>query len=302
MHNKRKIQALRQKILRHQKQLGGNFVFEGKTCYSQPSLEDCNISNNIKKIAKLGQGNFGAAYLINENGMNMVLKEIRNVDKNSPQYKTVMHEVCIGKALGDAGIAPRIFKGPWFCKSTAFYTLELMKGTWAKYLPTSDNWAKKNKVQRLQLSQTLTEGFKKMERQLVANLERMIELGIVHNDNHPDNIGLMEHPEKKGWFKTVLFDFGLALDYDINKDLALQTLLAHIYITLEHYDDELFSSSELLDIAYLIRRNEYEWGKHRDLIGEYIDLSDCIKTDHVNNNNIQTTEAAVSRRTRKRVR
>jgi serine/threonine protein kinase len=214
----------------------------------------------------LGEGDVGKALLVHDDKLgDIVLKEV--AVKNAAAKKQLHDEVCIGKILGDAGIGPRVFDdAPWYCKGNGYYRMEQMAGTWASMLPTSKEWAKKKgKARPISLAMVESEPYKKLEQQVVGVLERMISMGVVHGDNHPDNTGIIK---VEGGYHVVMFDFGFSLGYEIPQALALQVLLGQLYIFLEHYDDAIFTSSYILDVIYEIRQNKYVWGSHAQYIGK----------------------------------
>lgn len=239
------------------------FKLDRSTC-GTVAQQEC--LHRYKPMKVLGEGDVGKALLVHDDKLgDIVLKEV--AVKNAAAKKQLHDEVCIGKILGDAGIGPRVFdNAPWYCKGNGYYRMEQMAGTWASMLPTSKEWAKKKgKARPISLAMVESEPYKKLEQQVVGVLERMISMGVVHGDNHPDNTGIIK---VEGGYHVVMFDFGFSLGYEIPQALALQVLLGQLYIFLEHYDDAIFTSSYILDVIYEIRQNKYVWGSHAQYIGK----------------------------------
>jgi len=245
----------------------GQFKFVG-TCESCNSIvKESDVSSPSKctrglKIAtKLGSGDVGVAYELKPGAQNkainsaldsngiFVLKEV--LIKNKNELKQFNDEVCIGKYLGDIGVAPKIYNC-WVCFDSAdsnvsfplkaYYVMDKIDKIWKDAFPSGLNRGNKP-------------ASKNMEMKLVDVLERMIAGGIIHQDNHPGNIGIMANGD------VVLFDFGFSV-------IALQPitypetiLMSQLYIVIEQYNKDIMFDSYLYDVIYAIRRGEYK-SKH----------------------------------------
>jgi predicted unusual protein kinase regulating ubiquinone biosynthesis (AarF/ABC1/UbiB family) len=91
-----------------------------------------------------------------------------------------------------------------------------------------------------------------MEKKLVKVLETMIKAGIIHQDCHPGNIGIL----KDG--RVVLFDFGFAIFSSEKMSQPETILMSQLYMVLEHYDKKIMYDSYLYDVIYQIRQNKYK--------------------------------------------
>lgn len=241
------------------------------------SKEDCAaLKNMYAEREVLGSGDNGVVYTVEKDGDEIILKEIA-LKRSGPTKQQIETEVCIGRALGEAGIAPKIHDvAPWYCKGKGFYAMEKMDGTWAEMMPTSKVWAEKKKKPMITAEVVGSDAYHAFEKQLVGLLEMMISMGVVHNDNHPDNIGFVKDPNREGFYRAVLFDFGYALESVIPEPIVGQVLLAHLYIVLEHYDEALRDASYLMSVVYQIRQNKYKPLSHVGYTSQYYDMRPCI--------------------------
>ena len=103
--------------------------------------------------------------------------------------------------------------------------------------------------------------FRAEELQVIGILEYMIDNGVLHNDCHPENFGVM----KNG--RVVVFDFGFSIQHSITDPVAkAQALMAQLYIYTERWTAVLgpayVAASAAHDVIYAIRRGEYTFGEH----------------------------------------
>ncbi len=203
----------------------------------------------------LGRGDVGVAYEIVPGGQvaaigraykpdgKYVLKEITfpaepgaRRDKAIKEYQD---EVCIGKALGDAGIAPGIYSC-WICNNKGYYVMDRMKDTW------QNRYGPKFSDGRLDYEYTPT---LMHEAQLVYCLATMISLGVIHQDCHTGNIGFTFDD------KVVIFDFGFAVIAEKKINYPEIMLMSQLYIVVELWDKEYVFNSYLYALIYKIRQN-----------------------------------------------
>lgn len=238
----------------------GHFKFLG-TCDGIPveSPGDCKRGLKIKK--KLGQGDVGVAWEIEPGAQtsaihtamsakgNYVLKEV--LIRSAAEYEQFSNEICIGKYLGDLKVAPRIYDS-WICHAhgtgntqqyhvTGYYVMDKMAQIWDKAYPSADPNKNDNRPAP-----------KAMEVKLLKALETMVKAGIIHQDCHPGNIGILANGQ------VVLFDFGFSLWSVDPITLPETVLMSQLYIVLEHYHKEIMYESYLYDIIYKIRQNKYK--------------------------------------------
>jgi serine/threonine protein kinase len=182
---------------------------------------------------ELGRGEQGIAYSLvhNDVGSNVsqthVLKKSVLNPKNSAQWK---REVRISTELGNAGIGPRIYRS-WICNTKIGYiSMQRMKSDLRKYIGSTDN-------DGTGVSDPVHKCPDEIQYQYIDLLKRMIDMGYVHMDNHPGNLGIVQESGKD---HATLFDFGFTqkrndLTSEINKQLALGFSLGQI---IEHTEVE----------------------------------------------------------------
>ena len=186
------------------------------------SPEHCKNGLTIRR--ELGHGDIGVAFEIAPGAQNRaingaldpngqyVLKRVELnrteafYDKNLADFK---REACIGKILGDLGIAPKIYSC-WTCDSMiddkltkfGYYVMDRFDGDW-KY-----NYGDKKGSAQHQL-------------ELIRCLAIMVQNGYLHNDCHLGNIGFKDD-------NVILFDFGFTLPVptDCVRCMPLPFLLA----------------------------------------------------------------------------
>lgn len=253
---------------------GEKFKFVGscQTCSrivsERPVVSAAQCLQGLVVTTELGRGDIGVAYELKPGVQNTninhalsdkatyVLKEV--IIKNAKELKKFEDEVCIGKYLGEMGLAPRIYNC-WVCVQKdakkqfplkGYYIMEKIHKIWEEEYPSHHPEASRDSA----LNHTAP---KKVQQQLVAALERMISAGIIHQDCHPGNIGIMQDG------RIVLFDFGFSLvaSEPIPDVLKNTILMSQIYIVIEKWNRQEMYDSYLYGVIYDLRRNEHTW-KH----------------------------------------
>lgn len=233
------------------------FRFIG-TCDGIPvvSAGDCKRGLKIKK--ELGRGDVGVAYEIepgdqaasinaamSPNG-NYVLKEVKI--QSAAELEQFSNEICIGKYLGDIKVAPRIYDS-WLCRPagstaqfpiTGYYVMDKIAQIWENAFPSKSAKAKDNRPAP-----------RDAEVKLVKALETMVKAGIIHQDCHPGNIGILADG------RVILFDFGFSIWSKEQITLPETVLMSQLYIVLEQYNKDVMFESYLYDVIYDIRQNKY---------------------------------------------
>lgn len=253
-----------------QQRLDFRFVGRCDTCEPRVVESAKQCKRGVTVVRELGRGDVGVAYEIepgsqsnsiqsalSKNGK-YVLKEV--LIKSEKDMQQFSNEICIGKYLGNLGIAPRIYDC-WVCSANAkdsvktsikypvigYYVMDKMDKIWEHEYPCdstklgsgSDN----RKAQRAPLA---------MEKKLVKVLETMVKAGIIHQDCHPGNIGILHNG------RVVLFDFGFSI-FSLEKITQPETvLMSQLYIVIEQFDKALMYESYLYDVIYKIRQNQYK--------------------------------------------
>lgn len=233
------------------------FLGTCETCeHTVSSVNKCK--KGLKIVKELGRGDVGIAYEIEPGTQaqsihaamsatgKYVLKEVRIA--NESEMKQFTNEICIGKYLGELRIAPRIYDC-WVCMQTeemvypvmGYYIMDKMEKIWDKEYPSDSEQNRKLRPAPVD-----------MEKKLVKVLETMIKAGIIHQDCHPGNIGIL----KDG--RVVLFDFGFAIFSSEKMSQPETILMSQLYMVLEHYDKKIMYDSYLYDVIYQIRQNKYK--------------------------------------------
>lgn len=271
---------------------------------SKPTFDHCKA--NLKITKELGRGDVGIAYEIEPGAQNQninmaldpkgryVLKEVQI--RSSSEMMQFSEEVCIGRHLGELGIAPRIYDC-WTCMGQlsppstspslprapsavpsppynpassynpatshipapspspspsspafpvkAYYIMDRIDHVWGSVYPSDRPIDSKNRPAPAHL-----------ERKLVGVLEKMIEAGIIHQDCHPGNIGIIG---KGPSARVVLFDFGFSIRSLDKISHPAIVLMSQIYMVIEKYNKTIMYDSYLYDVIYNIRQRKHRW-------------------------------------------
>lgn len=235
------------------------FQFLGKCESCEITVQSASQCKRGLQIAKvLGRGDVGVAYEIKPGAQaksinaamsstgKYVLKEVQIADEH--QMSLFSNEICIGKYLGELKIAPRIYDC-WVCSPsekvqypvTGYYVMDKIEKIWENEYPSNSD--KTNELRPAPLE---------IEKKLVNVLKNMIKVGIVHQDCHPGNIGIL----KDG--RVVLFDFGFSIFSHEQMTQPETVLMSQLYIVIEQYDKPIMYESYLYDVIYQIRQNVYK--------------------------------------------
>lgn len=238
------------------------FIGKCETCNDLVVQSPDQCKMGLKIVKELGRGDVGIAYEIEPGTQaqsihsamsakgKYVLKEI--LIQNEVEMKQFSNEICIGKYLGELGIAPRIYDC-WVCNTAAtqnvhypvkgYYVMDKMEKIWEKEYPSNSEKSGQKAIHPAPLA---------MEKKLVKVLEMMVKSGIIHQDCHPGNIGIL------GDGRVVLFDFGFSIFSHEKMTQPETVLMSQLYIVLEQYDREIMYDSYLYDVIYQIRQNKYK--------------------------------------------
>ncbi|WIA10882.1 hypothetical protein OEZ85_011048 [Tetradesmus obliquus] len=215
----------------------------------------------VKVVKQLGKGDVGVAYelktdsnllainkAIRKDG-NYVLKEV--LLKEAKDLAMLTEEICIGRYLGELGIAPRIY-ACWVCTGEpptskqqtfpmrGYYVMDRIQDIWKDLYPGGEPPAGR------------AEAFRRHEHELVRALGAMVKAGVVHQDAHPGNIGILADG------RVVLFDFGFSVYALEPISMPEVVLMSQLYIMLEHYEKDAMQDSYLLDVVYEIRQKKFK--------------------------------------------
>lgn len=163
---------------------------------------------------KLGCGEQGCAYQYTKNKVikTTPLKSEEDADK-------WLNEACIGNSMGGLGIGPQVFDY-FICENTGYIEMQPLKD--AQSLPDGTVIRTKRNgvvdhVEKIPIP---------LQLKIVALLEKMVDNGYIHMDNHIENMGFVGK-------RPVLFDFGFTQQREFGKDRDAAVAFS-IFQILEH--------------------------------------------------------------------
>ena len=187
---------------------------EWAACNPPTSMDIVVQSNGTLK--KMGEGVSGVVYAAGDtaDGMPTVVKKIlRRIDqkvaaphqRQSSMWDAKKEEYRITKAMGEAGIGPRVVGDLVDCSTLSphpalWFRMERMGMDLHRWLGL---------LRPHQLPQSQKEAARE---QLDGLIERMHTEGYAHNDLHWENI--MGHWTADGWWEWKIMDFGAATTYN----------------------------------------------------------------------------------------
>jgi hypothetical protein len=207
----------------------------------------------------LGSGEQGAAYIVgkNDTGLNAGGRLVMKISNLKPdQIPAWKNEALISHKLSEAGIGPKIFKA-WICQQKGYIIMEKMVSDLRHYPGASD------KLIGIDGKPYYTDHINKVpeniQKDYLTGLERMIDMGYIHMDNHPGNLGIVL---VDGQQKGILFDFGFTQERpdltSLNaKQMALGFSIAQI---IEQMPLKERKTNYLYKIFVAIAQNKYVWG------------------------------------------
>jgi serine/threonine protein kinase len=204
---------------------------EASRMYEQckASFSANNVPKSFEKTDKLGKGENGTVYSMPKPGQ---VVKITKKPVADDQLTQVMNETCIGQDLGELGISPKIYDFGKTEDNRFFIVMQKMDGVWRDVFPSEPS---KTREQEQMISQ-VTNAF---EEKLIRVLKRMINAGVIHNDTHPGNIGIVGE-------EVVIFDWGFGfIDQRSVQDNRVRRwiLVAHLYMFIEHMERTLLDNS-----------------------------------------------------------
>lgn len=244
---------------------------------------DICISRNApegEKGAFLGKGEQGTAYAF---GDERVIKQTNFSTKRKEQEKQIAawkSEADIGTDLGKQGLAPKIFH-QFLCKNIGFivmsrlttipkvsvsirqveYTEQNLKKIITKELENHDHVRtvlKNNEGDVLENIDNLGNLTSIEQEGFIHALEKMIESGYVHMDNHIDNLG-WNGPRENG--HEIVFDFGFTQKRDFSNEIDRRWALCFsLFQIIENCPLDLLESTLIYRAATALLNGTYVWG------------------------------------------
>jgi hypothetical protein len=213
-----------------------------------------------KTGAVLGSGEQGTAYVVDKNdtGANAADRLVMKVSNlKADQVEPWKNEAIISNTLGEAGIGPKIFKA-WICDQKGYIIMEKMESDLRHYPEAAvKKIGEDGKPYYIDHINKVPETIQK---DYLKGLENMIDMGYVHMDNHPGNLGIVRTAD--GRQKGILFDFGFTQHRrDITsmnaKLMALGFSVAQI---IEQMPLAERKTNFLYKVFIAIAQNKYVWG------------------------------------------
>lgn len=208
---------------------------------SEAAIESCVLkASRMHRDKKLGCGEQGCTFSLVEDPSHVI--KVTKL-KNAKDKKLWNQEACVGKQLGNLGIAPAI---PSFfeCASYGYIVMDILKD--AKKLPDGTVIRVKNEggaVDYMKRMPAVTQmGF-------VKALSTMIQHGFIHMDNHIENLGFIGN-------KPVVFDFGFTQKREFDAEDKLWALSFSLFQMIEHCSNTEMMCGPVWDIATAILRND----------------------------------------------
>lgn len=221
------------------------------SCGIEHIRRDCAQGYSLN--TELGHGEQGVAYAV---GPHQVLKttpfkpSVRtHASKVTANANNWAAEACITEYMGTLGIGPHIFR-KWVCDNTGYLIMQRMK-TDLRHMIGEKRGG--NVIDHIGLCPL------PIQQDYVRLLERMIDSGYIHMDNHPGNLGITTGLD--GVDHGMLFDFGFTIRRSwvspADKLYALGFSLGQI---IEHTPLAEVRDSYIFNLIMSIAQGTYVWG------------------------------------------
>jgi len=193
--------------------------------------------------------------------------------KSKKKYSSVLPKIKLGPVLGEGdqgtvyqhplndGLAVKILKGGVILNQELKLHRKAMKLGITPYIHKSS----KNAMIMDRITPVKFLSTRREQIMLVKSLAKLVRAGILHNDLHVGNVGVVR--SKTGRVtNVVIYDFGLAREIKPPTDVVVfeQIVLAQLYAMADPCNINNSSknicanTSYILDMIYAIRRNEGE--------------------------------------------
>lgn len=204
----------------------------------------------------LGKGEFGRTYSIQGNDQ-IAIKIIWLPNRKAlTEFES---ETGIQTILGDHDVAPKIHES-WTCKAGrktyGFIVMDRLLHVYRDLYP--DQSLEQLDEDEIREDKNPVLPPKEVQYAVVGCLEKSIQLGYIHNDNHGGNIGFGVDGHVK------LFDYGFTRKVveECSSCNQTQLLAFALYQLIEHLPLSLRNDSAYYDLIYLIRQGKYRFGSH----------------------------------------
>jgi tRNA A-37 threonylcarbamoyl transferase component Bud32 len=216
-----------------------------------------------KEKRELGRGEYGTTYSFvdPEKDDRLALKTIHfNSTSDSRLYENVVNEVEVQRFMGEQGIAPRIHE-TFYCYENGGVTIMIVMDL----MTVGD-------IDDFSATRALTDAHREI---ILKKVERMHELGYVHNDLHSGNVFVTE--DDNGEFDFFIGDFGFVTrlpDDQASRDKLRSRDISHVeqvvsFVNRDHLRAILYGLVErgLIDVSVDMKTThtlgaECDWDLH----------------------------------------
>jgi hypothetical protein len=253
------------------------YLHENQKKKTKDSVKKKILKEDILKCIQngkvIGKGEQGITYAFSPD---LVVKVTSLIDKKSES--SWFEEARIGQELGKLKIAPTVICF-FVTGKNGIILMERLKTLNTQKIQlkqTVVDLIKKNTsdIVRYQLPQEDIDDLRKIPSKdqlgFIDVLEKMIDHGYIHMDNHVENIGYIKH-------RPVLFDFGFTQKRNkLNKRWALCFSLFQI---LEYCPVKFLEQTEFYRVATACMNDTYSWGHPNS--GKVIPLKELKNNEDV---------------------
>ena len=209
---------------------------------------------DVSRMQLLGAGQYGRVYRLDDKTALKIITKPPKVSMSSWK-RAVEKEHAIQTALHHLGIAPGVGKLS-FETNQATMPMDIIRGSIRSFFNDMCNMPGSRPCQAIP---------NPIQKAAIGVLEKAIEHGFIHSDNHLDNIGV----NLDGM--VTLIDFGFTQQCDKVPDCwKLQALEAALYQIIEYMTFNAFVETEFYNVIYLIRQGKYKFGSHMHMIGKKV--------------------------------
>eukprot|EP00386_Alphamonas_edax_P000857 GDKI01002621.1.p1 GENE.GDKI01002621.1~~GDKI01002621.1.p1 ORF type:complete len:477 (-),score=119.44 GDKI01002621.1:156-1586(-) len=234
-------------------------------CLSEPMVAGGPL--RLSSLEQLGKGSYATAYALpaaNNSTEGKVLKLVRLGQKSGATAPEAFErEACLAQYAGAQDHGPAVYDY-WKCD---------VSETWVTYgLITmqrlNTTWHKLHKYRAAPVPEQVA---------LVRELGALIDLGLVHNDNHGGNIGYVRvddpsRADTEDGLRLTMFDFGLTRELDPHTPVyqaMKSTLLSYMLRLFVHTGNMHDVTQEkrcehwpyIMAVLYQLSEHTYVWGQ-----------------------------------------
>lgn len=220
-----------------------------------------NCLKGFGKGDELGRGEQGIAYgmIRNSTGKNISKTHVLKVSKlpDAPTKAAWIKEARLSKMLGQEGIGP-IIHDFWVCGKDGYIVMQRMAHDLRKVAnaagrPLGEKGPTGYNIDHISYCP------ERILKEYIALLEKMIDMGYLHFDNHPGNLGIVTGADRQP--HAILFDFGFTVHRPgMTNDDKMNALGFAIGQMVEHTPIVELHGTYLYNMLLSVAQGTYEWG------------------------------------------